>query len=108
MLRPRPLMDVSDYCSWTCSVQRDTKSQVRILVESSTITSLSCGDLQDMRQILVLIKAVSYDYGCSMLLLPNSKPCTQETSDVMYVKHDSTIISTLCFLESQMLRMLTV
>lgn len=43
MLRPRPLMDVGYYCSWTCSVQRDTKSQVRFLVESSTITSLSCG-----------------------------------------------------------------
>lgn len=62
MLRPRPLMDVGYYCSWTCSVQRDTKSQVRFLVDSSTITSLSCGDLQDMRQILVVIKAVSYDY----------------------------------------------
>lgn len=100
-------MDVGYYC-WTCSVQRDTKSQVRFLVESSTITSLSCGDLQDMRQILVVMKAVSYDYGCFLLLLPNSKPCTQEISDVMYVKQDSTIISTLCFLESQMLRMLTV
>ena len=101
-------MDVGYYC-WTCSVQRDAKSQVRFLDESSTITSLSCGDLQNMRQILVVMKAVSYDYGCFLLLLPNSKPCTQEISDVMYVKHDSTIISTfLCFLESQMLRMLTV
>lgn len=52
-----------------------------------------------MQQILVvMMKAVSCDYGCFLLLLPNSKPCTQEISDVMYVKHDSTIISTFLML----------